>query len=221
MTYPSARPAAGGDEGADLGDEGYELAADPAPLPVKPIPAPVAQEVRAGSKPVKVLAYRSAGGASAPDLDTDKIVKQTLPLWLLSGGLIIEGGVAFIRARFGMVAISDAVLEMFLGTGVSTVVMMAGMLIAARVREIKLGPLPSAVLRLAALIVGTRAVSDMLMPAAMFIPAGGIVLLLGSFALYFALLGAFFELDESDTWYCVSVIFILNVALHFTMKLYL
>ena len=27
----------------------------------------------------------------------------------------------------------------------------------------------------------------------------------------------FFDLDESDTWYCVSVIFLINLAVYFAM----
>src|SRR5579871_3463097 len=133
MTYPSAPPMAGGDVRVDLADEGYDLAPDPPPTPAKPIPVPVNEEGHSSPKPVKVLAYRSPGGASvaASDLDTDKIVKQTLPLWFLSGGLFVEGGIAFVRARFGAEDLSDALLRPLLGVGVSTIVMMVGVLIAA------------------------------------------------------------------------------------------
>jgi hypothetical protein len=55
------------------------------------------------------------------------------------------------------------------------------------------------------------------MPIALFIPFGGIAVLIVNFILYFALLGMFFDLDESDTWYCVSVIFLVNLAVHFAM----
>jgi hypothetical protein len=37
------------------------------------------------------------------------------------------------------------------------------------------------------------------------------------FVLYFALLGVLFELDESDTWYCVCVIFLVRLAAYFLL----
>jgi hypothetical protein len=42
----------------------------------------------------------------------------------------------------------------------------------------------------------------------------------GEFVLYFALLGALFDLDQGDTWYCVLVIFLVRVAVFFTMVAY-
>ena len=33
--------------------------------------------------------------------------------------------------------------------------------------------------------------------------------------LWLALVGTLFKLDESDTWYVVSVVFVISVALHF------
>ena len=45
-----------------------------------------------------------------------------------------------------------------------------------------------------------------------FIPFGGLFGWIGEFILYFALLGALFDLDESDTWYFVWVVFLVKVA---------
>jgi hypothetical protein len=39
--------------------------------------------------------------------------------------------------------------------------------------------------------------------------------LAGQFVLYFALLGALFDLDESDTWYCMMVIFLIRLLVYF------
>jgi hypothetical protein len=44
---------------------------------------------------------------------------------------------------------------------------------------------------------------------------GGLAGLGVQFVLYFALLGALFDLDESDTWYCVWVIFLVRLAVYF------
>jgi hypothetical protein len=153
----------------------------------------------------------------AADLDVEKVTKQSLPLWLLTVGLLVECAITFFRAKFWWSDPNLAILHLLFNVGLSTIVMMIGVLIAAKVRQISIGSLPSAMLRLAALIIATDAVSDLLTPAAYFIPAGGIVLLLANFALYFALLGTLFDLDEDDTWYCVCVIFILHVALYFAL----
>jgi hypothetical protein len=46
---------------------------------------------------------------------------------------------------------------------------------------------------------------------------GGLLGLAGNFVLYFALLGALFDLEESDTWYCVWVIFLVRLAVYFAI----
>jgi hypothetical protein len=171
--------------------------------------------------PAQVLGYKSArrNAADKPDLDVEKLTKQTLPLWLLTGGLLIEGVMTFLRAKWWSSNPNKAYLHFLLNVGFSTAAMTAGVVIAARFRQIPIGSLPSAVLRLSALIIASDAVSDMLAPAAMFIPFGGIALLLVNFAVYFSLLGTLFDLDEGDTWYCICIIFILHVGLYFGMGL--
>jgi hypothetical protein len=63
---------------------------------------------------------------------------------------------------------------------------------------------PSAVVRLAS-------------PVLDFVPLGSLVGWIGEFVLYFALLGVLFDLDESDTWYCVCVIFLVRLAVYFML----
>src|SRR5207249_2030428 len=82
-------------------------------------------------------------------------------------------------------------------------------------RAIALGPFWVAVFKLAAVSVAPGATVALLTPALNFIPLGAILGWIGEFALYFALLGVFFDLDESDTWYCVCVIFLLNLGVYF------
>jgi hypothetical protein len=93
--------------------------------------------------------------------------------------------------------------------------MLIGVLIAAKVRGIKLGPLGTAVLKLAAISVAPSAVALLITPIAMIIPFGGFGVLLIQFCLYFALLGLMFDLDQSDTWYCVMIIFLINLGIYF------
>ena len=54
-------------------------------------------------------------------------------------------------------------------------------------------------------------------PVFAFIPFGGLIVWVVEFCLYFALLGVFFDLDESDTWYCVCIIFMVSLAGYFLL----
>jgi hypothetical protein len=221
MEYPRLPPGppdALAQEGDGPRDE-YDLAPDtPAPLTVAAHPVQEPAETISGqpAKPGQILNYRTnpgVGSNSAPvDLDTEKLTKQILPLWILTGGLLVEGFIAFLHARSNPM---PAMIHLFVGIGVLTLLMMAGVLIAARVRQIQFGSYGSAALRLSAVVVGVAAVNDLLAPLASFIPFGGLGLLLVNFALYFALLGAFFDLDESDTWYCICVIFLVHLVVYF------
>jgi len=208
----SAAAAAGGEEDA------YELApirrathAPDEPVPVIPVEA----------LPAQVLGYKTAKNdpGDQPDLDVDRLTKQTLPLWLLTGGVLIECGIMSLRAMFKWANPQSAALHFLIEIGFSTVVMTAGVYIAARLRQIPMGSFSTAVLRLAALIVATGAVGDVLAPAAFVVPFGWLGLMLVNFAVYFALLGTLFELDESDTWFCLAIIFILHLLLFFGVGL--
>jgi hypothetical protein len=89
------------------------------------------------------------------------------------------------------------------------------MALAAKARGFKLGSFGSTVLRVAALSVGPSAAFALLYPLLLHIPFGTLLGLVGEFVLYFALLGVLFDLDESDTWYCVWVIFLLRLGIYF------
>jgi hypothetical protein len=58
------------------------------------------------------------------------------------------------------------------------------------------------------------ALRELLSPALAWLPFGGIVAAIGQVVLFFVLLGMFFDLDESDTWYCLAVVFVISVAVH-------
>ena len=75
----------------------------------------------------------------------------------------------------------------------------------------------SSPVRLAAISVAPAAAADLLAPMFALIPLGGLVLLVAQFAVYFALIGALFDLDQNDTWYCVCVIFLVRLAVFFTL----
>ena len=137
-----------------------------------------------------------------------------MPMWLLCGGIVIETAAAFLRRDNTQVALAQLGIGLILGT----VLMLVGVLIAARVRQIDLGNFWTAAFKLAAIAIAPGAVVTLLSPALDRIPlVGGLIGWAGEFVLYFALLGALFDLDESDTWYCIMVIFLVRLAVFFSL----
>jgi len=90
--------------------------------------------------------------------------------------------------------------------------------VAAKFRGIDLGKFGPAVLKLAAVSVAPGAVFDLFFPLLNIVPLGGLIGGVGVFVLYFALLGMFFDLDQSDTWYCVMVMFIVGVVFYLLVQ---
>jgi len=164
-------------------------------------------------KPKPTLAYRTRKEEVHAKSDPETLKNLTIPLWLLAAGVPIEIIAAFIRERDLRAALTRVALELFLGTSV----MLAGILAAAKLRRIDLGQFWIAVFKLAAISVAPSALLSIFSPFLNHIPFGGIIGWVGAFAFYFALLGVLFDLDESDTWYCVFVIFIVNVAVYFLL----
>jgi hypothetical protein len=208
----------------------YELAPEtPAPARPPPRPAPPAPASSAHSPstsdpaaphPLSYRTSKTAGDAPRPlDYrapqpadDTETIRNLYMPLGFLVAGLLIELGAAYLRSPTIRMAAVDLSLTLIVRTGV----MMVAMLIAARFRQIELGLLPVVLLKLAAVAVGPSGLMLLVQPMLWLIPLwGGLIGLVLLFALFYALLGAFFDLDESDTWYCVMVMFIVWVAIYF------
>jgi hypothetical protein len=193
----------------------YALAPDAAPAPRRRPVAAVAARVVAetpAAAPVR-LAYRTPKDESPTDPETIK--NLYMPLWLLGGGVVINVvAVLLHREQHSLTAALIAVgVQMLFGTAFMTV----GLLLAARPRGIKLGPLPVAVFKLAAISVAPTALVALFSPFLEHVPLGGVLGWVAEFVFYFALLGVFFDLDESDTWYCVFVIFIVQVAVYFLL----
>jgi hypothetical protein len=138
-----------------------------------------------------------------------------MPLWLLAGGIVIEVIAAFIRLRDPQLALTHVGVNVVVGT----LIMLVGMLLAARFRGIDLGSVPTAAFKLAAISVAPGAIMQLFYPVLLMIPLLGFILaLVAHFCLYFALLGALFDLDQEDTWYCVCVIFLIRLAVYFGLK---
>ena len=192
-------------------DELYDLAPEPPPQPVVPVADP---PTAPGTAPVgrAPIAYRS--GPVGPAVAEPETIKNLyMPLWLLGGGVAIEVVGALIRGPFPRAVVLVG-LNLILGTAV----MLVGILLAARWRAIDLGHFWTAVFKLAAISVAPGAAVTLLSPALSFLGLlGGLLGLILEFVLYFALIGALFDLDQSDTWYVVLVIFLVRLVLYFAV----
>jgi hypothetical protein len=172
-------------------------------------------EAEAAIKPsVPTLDYRTPPqgkvAASGGLVDIETLKNQHIPLWLLGGGVVIESFAAFLVYGSDLPRIMTHIFVEIVG---GTALMLVGVMLAAKIRGIQVGSFRSAILKLAAISVAPAAVGDLLFPAAVFIPfLGWILVLIVQFVLYFALLGALFDLEESDTWYFVKVIFLIDLA---------
>jgi hypothetical protein len=155
-----------------------------------------------------VLSYRAPGLDKPPMADAEEIKDRYLPVGVLIGGVAIELLVAAIWPRRA----SQPLLEMVTDLTFGTALLMLAMWIASRLRHIDLGRPRDALLKLAAISIGPAAMLQFAWPILVILPLGIIVGFTAEFVLFFALLGAMFDLDEADTWFCVMLIFIVRVA---------
>lgn len=195
-------------------DEMYDLAPGGA-APEKPAPA-VAAGPPPGASPT--LSYRTPPaldpGVQDRGVDPDLLKKRYAPLWILCGGLVVEIVSEYFQHAGNL---QGALMDIGIGLIAGTIIMLAGVMFAAKVRQIDIGSFGSAALRLAAVSVAPGAVVTLLQPLAHIFCFGWIILLGIQFLLYFALLGALFDLDESDTWFCVITIFVINLGVYALM----
>lgn len=191
------------DESGDL----YDLAPAPADAePRKAIP------ITNAPREVK-LNYRGRTDERAVTAEPDKIKNFYMPIWLLSAGILIDTVAAFFEER----TIAEALISVGVKLVLGTVIMLAGILIAAKARHIDLGNFWTAVFKLSAVAVAPSAAVALVSPVLRFIPFGFLLIWAIEFVAYFALLGVFFDLDESDTWYCVWTIFLVNLGIYFAI----
>jgi len=154
------------------------------------------------------------GKPAATQTDTDTIKNFQLPLWLLVGGVAIDVVAAIINEKSFIGALASVGLGLVGGTAL----MLVGVLITAKVRGIDLGSFGSAVFKLAAISVAAPALATLAGLALGWIPfLGGLTVATATFFLLFALLGVLFDLEQSDTWYFVCVMFLIALGLHFLM----
>ena len=166
-------------------------------------------------------------GYSTPKIDKSDpadVIQLQAPLLILAGGVCVEMAAAYFQSGLTATFTVQAErlgLNLFFFTGL----MLIAVMIAAKRRGINLGPLWPAVIKLAAIAIGPTAAVDLMRPILAIIPGAipipGMYISLGTiaglamqFVLFFALLGVFFDLDESDTWYCVCVTLIVYAAVY-------
>jgi hypothetical protein len=177
-----------------------------------------AKPMRPTAQPV-ALPYRTAPKKAAGlSTDTEVLKNVQIPLVLLTVGVVVQ----LVAAWFGEESMAIGVVGVAIGLVLGTAVTLVGVLIAARLRAIQLGKFRYTLLKLGALYVFPLAMLTVAMTALRFIPfLGPLIGLIGEFVLYFALLGVLFDLEESDTWYCVFIIFLVNLGVLFLLKYFL
>lgn len=201
-------------------DDLYELA-DEAPAKTSraaPVQGGAGADAPRVAAPVRRIAYQSPsaiGTSESERVFADPVKDLYAPLIMIGGGLVIEAVAAYFRVdpfhRY-----FDLVREMGLRLCLSTGLMLAGIWIASRLRHFKLGSLPVAIMKLCAISIAPGAIVRLFWPLALFIPIlGALTLGIVEFCLYFALIGAFFDLDQEDTRYCVCVIFVVSLSVAF------
>jgi hypothetical protein len=166
-----------------------------------------------------VLGYQAKRDASAtlaaPAADgyfPNPLKDFQIPLVLLCAGLVVESAAAVWTAVQRSHSVWIAVVALFIGLVISTALMLAGVFITAKTRGFSLGRFWPAVLKLSAISVAPSAAMTLLYIFLRFIPFGIIATWIAGFVFYFALIGVSFDLEESDTWYCVIVIFLVKLT---------
>jgi hypothetical protein len=169
---------------------------------------------------VMPLEYRRPGALAAepPAADRwfpDRVKDLYLPATLIGLGVLVRLGY-YLLWRGGASGIVSVLNNIALEMVVGSAVLLVAILIAGRLRRIDFGPLPVAVFKLFAVVLGPEGAALLAAPLFIWIPlAGGLIYWIIEFCLYFAFLGALFDLDQSDTWYCVMVAMVVRIALYF------
>jgi hypothetical protein len=180
-------------------DQDYDLHLEPQTAAPAPKAAP--------------LSYRALPPVKPSNTDAETLKSLHIPIGLLGGGIVIETIAGFVGHHNLNLALRGVGVDLVIGT----TVMMVGIFVAAKFRGIDLGSFRTAALKLAAISVAPSALADLAMPTLGFIPFGGLIAWVGEFFFYFALLGVLFDLDESDTWFCVWTIFIVRIGAYFLL----
>jgi len=163
--------------------------------------------------PTPTLAYRAKRDDRPAGAAIEDVKDIWMPLWLLVGGVVVPTLAGLVH----YIPLNDALGRVAVQLIISSPTMVLAMYIAAKLRGLTLGPVPKVAFKMAAIAVAPTAVLLLALPLLQYVPLGGLVGLIGEFIFYFALIGALFDLDESDTWYCVFVIFLTDLVIYFSL----
>jgi hypothetical protein len=206
MTAPAVPPA----EEEEL----YDLVPDTEPKPalkVTVIEHPL--EPPAPFNPGDAIAYARR---ETPHADLvvdryfpDRVKDLYLPLVLIAGGTVIEVAIAVFGRSMPLYKAGAAVGLYML---IHAAIMFVTALFAAKVLSISFGPIPTAIIKLCGIAIGPGAIGSLLGVMLGFIPiVGALIGWLCGCILYFATIGALFDLDEGDTFYVVIFIFFAKI----------
>jgi len=207
-------------------DELYDMApepAAPAPRSAIPITAPVHPAGAPGAA-TPAVDYRRPGvgglageGGRMERYFPDRVKDLYMPLALIAGGTVIEFALSLIATRAGLQGAARSVVYVGLYMVINTVLMLFAIFFVAYMREISFGPVPTAILKLCAISIGPGAIGSLVGFLLGWFPLGGLIGWVVGFVLYFALIGALFDLDESDTWWCVITVFLVKLLVAFVI----
>jgi hypothetical protein len=220
MTAPPTRPDADGDlydfaEDVPSKQRVAAVARDPGPMPTTPAKAGEGA-VASFSKTIEYQKPTTPGNPTEIDrLFPDRVRDLYMPLVLIGAGTLVHIIYAMIQVRGGAYSLPHAMTRLCWSVVVDTAMMLVAILIAGKARGINFGPLPVAIIKLCAVSLTPSAVAIVVLPFAILLPfLGWILAVLVQFCAYFAVIGALFDLDQNDTWYCICVIFIVNVSVY-------
>jgi hypothetical protein len=208
MTAPDAPPA----EEEEL----YDLVPENEPKPAMKVT--VVEHPISPPKPFKPGDAVSYARRETPHTDLavdqyfpDRVKDLYIPLGLIVAGTIIDVAMyVFSGSRGASLIRGLAAVGIYMIA--HTVIMLATVFIVAKVRGISFGPVPTAILKLCGISIGPGAIGSLIGLVLGFIPIfGGLIGWLAGFILYFACIGALFDLDESDTWAVVISVFLAKV----------
>jgi hypothetical protein len=211
-------------------DDVYDFADGPDPVlparssvsavqPVEGVALPMAKAAGPAGSGGPPLAYAQPRANAVDEYFPDRVKDFQAPLAFLVGGILVEFVAGWIHARGGTRGMTLAMAEVGVGLVVGTALMLVAMRIAAKFRSLSFGAFWTAVLKLSAISVAPGAAITASYVFLRPIPFGFLLSWGLGFCLYFALLGFFFDLDQSDTWYCVWVILAVKVGVAICLAL--
>jgi hypothetical protein len=194
------------------------------PTPGENLPefAPATQPTAHRVQPIEYQ-QPSTRSSQINELFPDRVKDFYMPLALIAAGVAIHLAHELIFGSVNSLAITGRNLIL------SMAISFAAILLAGRIRKISFGPWPVAAMKLSALLIGGSGAAILIRP--LFFPllmipvsfgVGAVLVMLAStvpeLIVYFVLLGTLFDLDESDTWYCLCWMFVFNTAGYFALN---